>query len=174
MGAPRKYDAAEVEKEYVTGNASIRALAMKYSVSFSSMASYARTHDWSGKRIAYTSSLSRRGYEAMAASIANAQGEIRDESITVLRATLRVYAQRLAKGDVNVTTKDAVEAIRSLALLLDEPEGIKDEPRNVTGTGRSPDADFLRRAVEAARGRIDPGSVLAGVASVKPEGAKPN
>ena len=174
MGAPRKYDAVEVEKEYVTGTLSIRALAMKHKVAFSSLASYARSHDWNGKRIAYQSSLSRRGYEAMAASIANEQGAIRDESITVLRATLRVYAQRLAKGDVNVTTKDAVEAIRSLAVLLDEPEGVKDEPRNVTGTGRSPDADFLRRAIEAARGRLDPGSVLAGAAPGEPSGTKPN
>jgi transposase len=175
MGVARKYDAAEAEKEFVTSNVSIRALAIKFDVSFSTLAAYARNNDWKGKRMAYQNSLSRRSYEQMAADVAAEESQIRVESIAVMRATLRIYAKRLANGDVPVNTKDAVEAVRTLAVLLSEPEGTKDEPYNVTGSDRNkPDADFLRRAVEAARGRLASGPVLAGAAPGQPPGTKPN
>jgi hypothetical protein len=176
VGAPRKYDAKVVEQEYVTGQDSIRGLAAKHGISFSTLAAQARKDDWKGRRIAYQSSLSRRGYETMAAQVAGAEAAIREESIAVLRATLRVYAQRLTNGEVPVSTKDAVETIRQLAVLLGEPEGgSRDEPYNVTGTDRAkPDADFLRRAIEAARGRLAAGGVLEGPPAGKPSGTRSN
>jgi hypothetical protein len=174
MSVPRKYDPADAEKQYVTTDVSIRALAAKLGISWSTLAATARLHDWKGKRMAYQSSLSRRGYEQMAADVAAQESVIRTESIAVLRATLRVYAQRLQKGEVPVNTRDAVEAVRQLAVLLSEPEGVKDEPYNVTPGGPKPDAEFLRRAVEAARGRLAAGGVLAAPAGVSPEGTKPN
>ncbi len=173
--APRSYDPIALEREFVTTDISIRALAAKNSVSFSSVAKHARAQDWAGKRLAYKSSLSRRGYEAMAANLADEESNIRLESITVMRATLRQYAQRLARDQVPIGVKDAVEAVKVLATLLTEPEGVKDDvslagARTVSG----PDASILRELVEAARGRLTPTGVLAGRDGSGAPGAKPD
>jgi hypothetical protein len=162
--APRKYDPVALEREFVTSDISIRSLALKNSVSFSSLAKFAREQDWAGKRLAYKSTLARRGYEAMAAGLADEQANIRLESITVMRATLRQYAQRLAKDQVPIGVKDAVEAVRVLATLLTAEEGVKDENTLASGarTVSGPDADVLRGLVEAARGRLSASRVLAG------------
>ncbi len=169
---PRLWDPELVEKEYVTSNLSIRELARRHKVTQSSMAKWARDHDWQGKRISYQSAISRRGYEVMAAEIAQNEGVIRQESIVVMRATLKKYAEALTRGDINVTAKDAVEAIKTLAILLGEPQGGSRDPavdaRNVT----KPDADHLRRVVEAARRRVAESSVLEGPDESGPEGAR--
>ena len=175
MAAPRKYDPQDAEKRFVTGDMSIRALAAEVGVSFSTLAAYARDNDWRGKRIAYKNSLSRQTYDKMAAEVADEKAQIHTEMIAVLRATLRVYAQRLRDGEVPVGTKDAVETVKQLATLLGDPMGGDNEPRNVTPQrGESPDADFLRRAIEAARRRLASGAVLEGAAAEQPPGTRPN
>jgi hypothetical protein len=174
--APRKYDPVALEREFVTSDISIRSLAGKNGVSFSSLAKHAREQDWAGKRLAYKSTLARRGYEAMAQTLAEDEANIRIESITVLRATLRQYAQRLAKDQVPIGVKDAVEAVRMLATLLTAEEGVKDDNTLAAGarTVSGPDADVLRGLVEAARGRLASARVLAGRDGVSVAGAKPD
>lgn len=164
---PRKWDPQALEKEFVTTDITIRELARRHEVSWSTVASWARKEDWKGKRVAYKSALSRRGYESMAVEVASQEGLVRDESVTVMRATLRVYAQQLASGEIKVTTRDAVEAVRTLATLLQEPEGPKDG--NVIEVGPPADADFLRRVVEAARRRLAAPGVLEGPAAAGAE-----
>lgn len=130
MSRPRKWDPKKVEQEFVTTDLSIRELARRNNVSQSSMAKHARDNDWAGKRAAYKASLSRRTYEKMAAEIADQEGIIREENILVMRATLRRYAEMLAAGEVNVTTKDAVEAVKTIAFLMGEPESGKRDADN--------------------------------------------
>jgi hypothetical protein len=172
---PRKYDAKTVEHEYVTGDISLRALAEAHDVAFSSLAAFARRNDWAGKRIAYRSALSRRSYEVMAAEAGNLQGLIRDDSIKLLRAQLAVHAEQLAARKVPISPKDAVEAIRTLAELLKEPEGGgADGPVVVNGTARTLNADLLRRVAEAARGQLATEGVLAGTADGEHSRTRPN
>ena len=173
-GRPRKYDPTAVEHEYVTGDLSLRALAAKHTVSFSSLTAYARRQDWSGKRIAYRSALSRRTYETMAAETAGISSVIREESIKVARATLQVYAERLAARQVPISPKDALDTIRTLAELLRDPDEVKQDDRVIDGTARQVNADLLRRIADAARGQVVADGVLEATAPEQPKGTRPN
>lgn len=172
--ASRKYDEKAAEQEYVTTTVSVRTLAAKHNVSFSTLAAKARSEDWKGKRIAYQAAMARRTYETMAVQAANEESVIRTESVAVLRATLRRYAELLASGSVNVTTKDAVDAVKTLSVLMGDPGSREDEKvesaRNVT----RPDADHLRRIAEVARRRLSGGEILEGIAVDQPAAARAN
>lgn len=172
MSRPRKWDPKKVEQEFVTSDLSIRELARRNDVSYSSMAKHARDNDWSGKRVAYKASLSRQTYEKMAAEIADQEGIIREESLIVLRASLRRYAEQLAAGEVNITTKDAVEVVKAIKDMMREPE---DGKRDAEGarTVSKPDAEHIRRVAEAARSRSRP-VVLEGTVVPGEQGTRPN
>jgi hypothetical protein len=171
-GRPRLWDPKKVEQEFVTSDLSIRELARRSNVSYSSMAKHARDNDWNGKRMAYKSSLSRQTYERMAAEIADQEGIIREESILVLRASLRRYAEQLAAGEVTITTKDAVEVVKAIKDMMREPDDGKRDADNAR-TVSKPDAEHLRRIAEAARGRSRP-VVLEGTAGPGEQGTRPN
>lgn len=170
---PRLWDPKRVEQEFVTSDLSIRELARRHGVAQSSMAKHARDNDWAGKRVAYKAALSRRGYEAMAAEIASQEGIIREESILVMRATLRKYAERLAAGDVPVSTKDAVEAVKTIAFLMGEPASGSRDADNAR-TVSKPDAEHLRRVAEAARRQLNEPVILEGTAGPGESGTRPN
>lgn len=170
---PRLWDAKKTEQEYVTSTLSVRELARRNGVSYSSMAKHARDNDWNGKRVAYQAALSRRGYEAMAAELASQEGIIREESVLVMRATLRKYAERLAAGDVAVSTKDAVEAVRTIAYLLGEPNSGQRGATDARSVNK-PDADHLRRVAEVARKQLSEYVVVEGTAHPGEQGTRPN
>lgn len=169
-----KYDEKAAEHEYVSTSVSLRALAAKHGVSVSTMAEKARNEDWRGKRVAYQAAMARRTYETMAVAAADEEAIIRKESVAVMRATLRRYAQQLTAGDVNVTTRDAVEAVKILAVLMGEPGTREDDKidsaRNVT----KPDADHLRRIAETARRRLAEPGILDGAVVNEPASARSN
>lgn len=116
--ANQKHDYTKLEQEFVTSKISIRELGRRNDIPFGSIAEYARSHDWTGKRAAYQSSLSRRTYERVADEIAHEDAAITKESVLVLRATLRRYAEQLRDGAISVTPKDAVMAIQTLATIM--------------------------------------------------------
>ena len=172
MSRPRKWDPKKVELEFVTSDLSIRELARRNSVSYSSMAKHARDNDWNGKRVAYKASLSRQTYEKMAAEIADQEGIIREETLIVMRASLRRYAEQLAAGEVNITTKDAVEVVKAIRDMIREPD---DGKRDAEGarTVSKPDAEHIRRIAEAARSRSR-SVVLEGTVVAGEQGTRPN
>lgn len=163
MGRPKTWDPIVIEKEYVTSDLSLREIARRNGISHSSLAKHAKDNDWEGKRVAYKAALSRRGYEAMAAEIAQQEGIIREESLIVMRATLRKYAEALAAGNVAINTKDAVEAIKTIAFLMGEPKDGKENAADARPVNK-PDADHLRRVAEAARRQLAGPDVLGGSA----------
>lgn len=174
---PRKYDPKVVEHEYVTTEISLRALAQKHGVSFSSLAAFARKEDWTGKRVAYESALSRRTYDVMAQDAGDLRGSVKNESVKLLRAQLAVYAEQLSARKVPITPKDAIETVRALAVLLGQEEGgttADDRTIIVSGPSRSVDADLLRRIADAARGQLSPAGVLGGVAPGESERTRAN
>lgn len=174
MGRPKTWDAIKIEKDYVTSDLSLREIARRNGISHSSLAKHAKDNDWEGKRVAYKAALSRRGYEAMAAEIAQQEGIIREESLIVMRATLRKYAESLAAGNVAITTKDAVEAIKTIAFLMGEPKDGKQNDASDARSVNKPDADHLRRVAEAARRQLSGPGVLGGPAQKGKPGARPN
>ena len=170
----RKYDEKAAEQEYVTSTISLRSLALKHGVALSTLAEKARNEDWKGKRVSYQSAMARRTYETLAVAAADEEAIIRKESVAVMRATLRRYAEQLRAGNINVTTKDAVDSIKTLATLMGEPENREDDKidsaRNVT----RPDAEHLRRIAEAARRRITEPGILEGSAVEEPSVSRAN
>lgn len=147
-----KADYASLEKMHVVEGTSFSALARAAGVSPQSVSEYARRNDWKGKRAAYESSIARRGYENIAATVASQSAEIRMESVQVARATLRAYANALVSGQVVPTAKDAALMIDLLAKEL-TPSDLRDHEATIVSTA-SPDTEFLRRVVEAARGKF--------------------
>lgn len=158
---PTKINYAAIEKEFVTGEESLRELARRHDVAWSSLASKSRRDAWMDKRSAFRDSVNRRSYERVADRYAAEQGEIRSESVMVMRATLRRYAQQLQKGEISVNTKDAVAAVQTLQLLLGEPTA-RSENKVIEFSTGGVAPDDLRRLVELARTRIVEGSLAAG------------
>lgn len=168
LATQRKADYAYLEKLYVTEDRSYSELGRMANISPQSVSEYGRRHDWPGKRAAYQAALSRRGYAQIAEHVASQGAEIRTEAMQVARATLRAYAQALVDKQVIPTAKDAALMIDLLVKEL-APDGERDhsDPTIVSTIG--PDTEFLRRVVEAARGKFggsgDVASPLLGGAS---------
>jgi len=158
---PTKIDYPAIEKAYVTGEESLRELARRHDASWSSLAAKSRRDNWTDKRAAFRDSVVRRSYERTADKFASEQGEIRNESVMVMRATLRRYAEQLRDKEVSVNTKDAVAAVQALQLLLGEPTARSENKVIEFSTGGLA-PDDLRRLVEFARTRIVEGRLAAG------------
>lgn len=173
MSSRSKIDYDKYEKMYVTEDKTYAELARLAGITAQSMSEYGKRHDWPGKRAAYRSALSRRGYEQVAEAVSFQQTTIINEAIAVARATLRAYADGIVKGTIPVNAKDAADMIRLLVKEL-SPDDSRDTNGPIVIEQQSADADFLRGLVETARGRIPaPGSVGPAVA-VRATRARPN
>lgn len=174
-------DYKEAERRYVVEGKSVRQVALEMGLkSWSSMATKARNDDWRGKRQAYLSAIARRSYETSAAVAANEQNAIKDETILAARATVRAYLQQFRNDDgtwkqgVHVAAKDALLWAQFLVAEMDAPSAVStevpDHARNVT----PPDAELLRRVVEAARQRVAPAGGVGPTALVIAPDPRPN
>lgn len=153
MATQKKADYAALEKLYVADGHTYSDCARVGGISPQSVSEYGRRHDWAGKRAAYEAALSRRGYAQIADVVATQGAEIKTEAMQVARATLRAYAQALVSGAVIPTAKDAALMIDLLVKEL-MPEGGRDHSDTTIVSTIGPDTEFLRRVVEAARGRF--------------------
>lgn len=171
MGRTTKADYAEVERKYVVDERSYRSLAAEYGLSVQTIAERGKKEDWPGKRLAYQAAIKRRSYEKMADGIATESAAIKSEAIMVARATLRRYAQDIVEGKIAVTAKDAAIMIELLVKEL-APDSSREAEGDTVIVGAKPDADILRRVVEAARQRGAPTGDLATTALVSSEGTR--
>ncbi len=174
-------DYKEAERQFVVEGKSLRQIATDLGLkSNSSISHIARREDWQGKREAYKAAIARRSYEVAAATVASQNKEIRDEAILAGRLTLRAYLKQFEpdpsnpnKKPPNITPRDAqVWAAYLLSETTDPGSENTEAPdvRNVT----PPDADLLRRVVEAARGRVAPAGSLGAAPLVEPTNTRPN
>lgn len=134
------YDAAE--REYVTGSDSIRTLATKYDVAFSSMAEYARKHDWNGKREAYRASVSETALSNTREKHVSEREEMLEEAIKLIRASFYEYGRQLKAGLVAITPKDLATLVNAFQVISGEP------------TSRT-EATILGVSVDAGAGGLD-------------------
>lgn len=149
-----KTDFDEAKRLYVTEGMTYAAIGAKLGCSPQNLNARGRAEDWKGQRIAFTQMVARRGYESIAAGVAIQQSAIREEAIAVARATLRKYANDIMSGQVAVSAKDAALMIELLVREL-APEGFReDHGAPIVVSGKTPDAEQLRRVVEAARGQV--------------------
>lgn len=158
-----KVDYDQLEREFVTGDLSIRSLAAKYGMSFSAVAEQARKREWAAKRQDYKGARAIRSYERHAAQYADDDAQLRHEMITLLRATLARWAQQLGDPDKppNLTAKDVTEVVKQLVLLTGGATERREEKHLGINLTVGPDGlqpDFLRRLLEESR-RYLPGPV---------------
>lgn len=159
MVRPVLFDWESIEHDYVTTELSLRELGRRHGVGWSSIGTRAKREKWTEKRQAYRDRLNRRSYERTIDKLAEDQSDIRHESVLVMRATLRRYAEQLRTGQVTVTTKDAVQAVQTLLLLMGEPTA-RSEAKVIEFSTGGIDPEDLRRLVELARARTVAGSVV--------------
>jgi len=155
-GGRSTIDYKEAERRYVVEGKSVRAIAREMGLSsWSSMNTIANREDWKGKRSAYMSAIARRSYETAAATVASEQNIIRDETVLAGRATIRAYIQGITDGSIKPNARDAQVWAAWLLEAAKEVTGPSTEEPNVTNV-TPPDADVLRRVVEAARRQVAP------------------
>lgn len=151
-------DYAPLEERYVTGDMSIRELAHDVGKSWSTVAAWARKHEWAEKRASYRSAVATRAMTtAMEASAIDA-ATIREENIAAMRATVYEYVDNLKAHKVHVGTKEVTLAIDRLLLLMGEATERK-ETRTVDSLGDDISAEDLRDIVRLARARAVAGGV---------------
>lgn len=168
-------DYKEAERRYVIEEKSVRQISKEMGLrSWSSMNAVAKRDDWAGKRAAYHASVARRSYENAAAGVADQKAEITNEAILAGRLTLRVYMDKLTKGDITPTARDAqLWAAYLTAELASGARSDTDEAPNVRNVTPADAAD-LRRVVEAARGRVAAAGDLGPAPLVLPAGTRTN
>ena len=134
-----RYDYNELEREYVRGEMSVRALAQAHDIkSWSSVNDQARKRDWRRKRADFQAQREERFIEKAAEHEAELEVdeafEIRQQSILILRGMLSRYAQRLSSTDPKeipvIQTREAIAAMRELLVLTGQPTEIT-ENRNL-------------------------------------------
>jgi transposase-like protein len=171
-----KIDYEEAERDYRTGNDSIRSLAARYGVSFSSMAEWSRNHEWDKKRAEYRSFVSTQAVGEVAERHVAEKEEILEEAFTLLRATLYEYGRQLRAGTIPVNVKDLAMAITAIQSLLGKPTSRMEATIlgvNITADNRDLDLGLLRELERVARARLVGGSVD-GTPQLRVEGTRPN
>lgn len=154
---PRKvplHDYTEVKKEYITTDVSLNELARRMGISNSTIAERARNEGWLAERNAYRSAVTKGTYEKVADKVSSEKAVIENERINVLRATLRQYARQIMEGSIQVSPKDAIEAVKALKEWTGEAGGERDKDGEIiVPVGRELPAEWLRRVLELARER---------------------
>jgi len=165
-----KVDPTVLEKEYITGDMSMRTLAKAHDMSWSAIASRARRENWAEKRESYRDSLRRRTYEHTADKFARERAAMTEENVVALRATVRAYVTQLAAGEIKVSPKDALESAKVLAMWMGEPTA-RTESKIVEFTTGGIEPELLRRLGELARARLVEGTATEPARSL-PEGTR--
>lgn len=166
-----KADYRTLEHEYVTTNISIRSLAGKAGVSFSAVAKKSRELEWPRKRGEYQGKAREMAMMDTMERLASEAADIRIEAVTAMRATVYKYMENLQSGDVHVGTKEAVQAIEKLLLMLGEVTERKETVVADSLSGRS--TAELGELLRVVRARVVEGRAV-GVGDGTPEEARPN
>ncbi len=176
----RKHDYQTLEREYISSDISIRALCKKHSIKgYSSVAQYAREHDWEGKRERIMGRKADKVVERVSDQLAEAEVSmveiVREEWLTVIRAATYKFAEDLKDPNYKVRVPDLVQLIDKGLVLLGEPSS-RTEERHLAISGtleRLPDT-FVRRLVESTRDHGPVGSGTGLPTRVGPEETRPN
>lgn len=170
-----KYDWDALEREYYTGDMSVRALAAAHGIAnHSVVAAQARKRGWAKKRADFQTGAADKAVVYMAdqegmrraqeARVRDHAIEAIDDAIQKMRNDLKRTEKRLVNNEwlevpvVTLRPHDIVELIDRLNVLFNRPSTITEE-RNlgITVTGDSP--ELLRGIIEATRGLADTGGV---------------
>lgn len=136
MSAPHKYDYDDLERQYIQGDMSIRQLCRDNDIkTFSAVAEYARTHEWSEKREAFKDKLRSKEIEAVTTKRADALARAIDDAIIISNKAIYAFSDSLEDRWVEnpktgemflvpaqiVSPQDFTKIIQSLQLIAGQP-----------------------------------------------------
>ena len=167
-----KVDYAALEREYISGSLSIRALAAKHGMSWGSVAVQYRKRGWKEKRIAFRSKASDKMIERDSTKMVQDTEALEFEQIQAARAIIFAGLEAIRNKEVTVQPRDMMQA----ADVIQRRLGKDIERSEVTVVGQpvpvaGPDPEFLRRLEELSRGVLDDAPRVAGL---RLTGTKPN
>jgi uncharacterized protein YbjQ (UPF0145 family) len=154
-----KADYRTLEHEYVTTDISIRALAIKASVAFSAVAKKSRELEWPRKRAEYQAKAREMAMMDAMERLASEATDIRIEAITAMRATVYKYMENLQNDRITVGTKEAVQAVEKLLLMLGEVTERK-ETHVVSDSLSGRTTEELGELLRVVRARVVDGRTL--------------
>lgn len=112
------HDYALLEREYVTSDISVRALAEKHGIrSFSTVAAQAKKREWERKRADFKEAAFQHDIQNLARKRAVKLQEVYDDLVSVIQATIFRMAENLKGDDYHVSVKDLGLLIEKLQLL---------------------------------------------------------
>jgi hypothetical protein len=169
-----KADYSSLEREFITTDISLRAMAKREQISNGTLSERARRPDaagktWLEKREEYKLEVERRYLKASAESRAVQLSRLADLSVSVLEAALTRLAIQLA-GDpdengnpratpMEVPVKEGLEVIRQIQTLRGLPSNISEERQVV---GHFADPRLLEAIGDLARATLRPDPVVVG------------
>ncbi len=202
-GTGRKFDYDVMEKDYITSDLSLRALASKYGVENHSLVMIAsKKRGWAAKRAEFRERAAQRAISHMAdvaGQRAARELEVRDHAIEAIDEAvqkMRADMKDTVKVPKTIKTEDGTEEIemvdtgvpvmrvgpRDLVVLIDRlnilfgrPSSITEERTLGLSFNAETSPDVLRQIADAARGRAgsEPGRV-GGSALPRIEDPRPN
>lgn len=164
MTRNRTNDYAALEREYVTGDMSVRELARMHDIKNPSLLHVqARRRDWYAKRDLYQSRSSDKAIDLLAKREADRQmreAEVRDEAIDAIHQAIQKMKSDMLAVDktgepvMRIYPKDLALLIDRLNVLFGRPSTINEERSfGITVGSRDVPTDLLREIADVARGR---------------------
>lgn len=167
-----KVDYDALEREYITSDISIRALAQREGMSWSAVADQARKHDWKGKRDEYRREVTRKTIAKDAKQFVAESDDLNFEMIQAARAIVYKVLEGLRDGTIIPQPRDALLAMDKIQLLSGRAtERTEAQVIGITATGPIFDEALLRQLEELTRGATDLPSTSP---RLRIEGSKPN
>ena len=171
----RKTDYDLLEREYRTGNMSLRELARTHGMAnHSPVMTYSKKHEWARKRAEYRAAVvdkavvytaDQEGQRlAQEARVRDNAIEAIDEAITKMRDDMQRTETRLVNGSwvevpvMTIRPTDLALLIDRLNVLFGRPANITEERKLGIDLSGPVSPDILRGIVEATRGIADTGS----------------
>jgi hypothetical protein len=163
MTRNRAIDPAVLEREYVFDpkdpGISITDLAEKYGLARSGVAAKATTGKWFEKRTEFRKELSAKTREALAQKWVAFETETREKMLKAAGASLDSYMAALAEGKITVSSKDAVQWVGAMRVLLGDQ---REEHTAAGARDVTPDEDLspegFREAVQQLQKMIGAGT----------------
>lgn len=174
------HDYDKLEREYLSTDITIRALCRKHGIkSYSSVAQYARDHDWYERRSEIQTRVRERTIERVSERMAEAEADeieqFRGEALTVVRAAIYKFAEDLKDAQFRVRAEDLVKLINLGLLITGQPTSRVEERRlDVVATLEGLPGEALRALVEATKPRPALGPAAGSDSRAGAEDPRPN
>jgi len=157
----RKHDYLALEREYVSSDVSIRGLCRKHDIKgYSSVAQFAREHDWDGKRERIRNRTDMKLVERVSDQLATEEADlievVRGEWLTVIRAATYKFAEDLKDPDYRISVDALIKLIDKGLVLVGEPsERTEERHLALTGSLEGLPPEFFRQLAERTRPSVD-------------------